>query len=293
MSILPVESSSSVLYTYPIRSSSTLEPIPTSSSPPEPAVTTAPGEPSSIPTIDQSADTIRSQFSASTTWTFGASGALPSGLSAAADHIDGTPLSHTFTPSNVHIADSFLHLTVPGGQAGSADISSAEISTTFAVRHASVRTWAILTEEPGVCNGMFFYQSDSQETDIEWISDPRSQSNVYANNGTRALQYTNQAVNGVFEDATSAFGRAPEDATSVRLYMIPNPYLSIPPNLTLLRTTPLTPPGHPRIPPRLPTRPHRLLPRRRAAVHANDQRADGRRAVGLEQLGQRRSRVDG
>ncbi|CAG9988796.1 unnamed protein product [Clonostachys byssicola] len=36
--------------------------------------------------------------------------------------------------------------------------------------YANVRTVAILTETPSVCNGMFFYKSDSQETDIEWLS---------------------------------------------------------------------------------------------------------------------------
>lgn len=39
---------------------------------------------------------------------------------------------------------------------------------------------------------MFFYQSDTQETDIEWLSDPNSSSNA----GTRKLWLTNQDANG-------------------------------------------------------------------------------------------------
>ena len=68
---------------------------------------------------------------------------------------------------------------------------------------------------------MFFYNSDSQEADIEWLSDPSSTSNTIANNGTRAMQYTNQALDGNPEDATSLFGAAPSDATSnVHVYRL-------------------------------------------------------------------------
>ena len=41
--------------------------------------------------------------------------------------------------------------------------------------------------------GMFFYESDSQETDIEWLSDPKSQSNE---DGVRHLWFTNQDNDG-------------------------------------------------------------------------------------------------
>lgn len=212
MSILPVESSS--IHTYPIRSSSSIEqPITTGPSPQ--AETTEPAPSGLIQ--EAAADSVKGQFPASTTWTFGASGALPTGIRAATDHIGSEPLTHTFAKKNVYVEDGFLVLNVPGGQAGNDDISSAEISTDFDVQYASVRTWATLTDGPGVCNAMFFYESDSQETDIEWISDPRSKSNEYANNGTRAMQYTNQDLNGDFENASSKFGRAPEDATSVSL----------------------------------------------------------------------------
>lgn len=60
---------------------------------------------------------------------------------------------------------------------------------------------------------MFMYFNASQETDIEWISDPESGANQDANNGTRAMLYTNQGPNGN-EDATTVSGRAASDATS-------------------------------------------------------------------------------
>lgn len=60
---------------------------------------------------------------------------------------------------------------------------------------------------------MFFYKSDSQEADIEWISDPQSLSNLDSPNGTRALQYTNQAVKAGSK-STEFYGEAPNDATS-------------------------------------------------------------------------------
>lgn len=39
---------------------------------------------------------------------------------------------------------------------------------------------------------MFFYKSDTQETDIEWLSDPQSQSNQ----GKTQVWFTNQDENG-------------------------------------------------------------------------------------------------
>ena len=68
--------------------------------------------------------------------------------------------------------------------------------------------------------GMFFYKSDRQESDIEWISDPNSKSNLNSPNGTRAMQYTNQAVK-VGSQSTEVYGPAPADAVSaVHAYRI-------------------------------------------------------------------------
>lgn len=61
---------------------------------------------------------------------------------------------------------------------------------------------------------MFFYHNDTQEIDIEYLTDPKSLSN----NGPRRpipLWYTNQAVDPAEEVRTSATGTAPKDCTNV------------------------------------------------------------------------------
>lgn len=164
------------------------------------------------PALQRRADDLAaSHFSASKIWAFEGN-QVPSDLSISTYLVgsDGAPLAHTFDEKNVVIKDGYLQLTVPGGQTGDV-ISSAEVATTFKLRHASVTTYAILTDTAGVCNGMFFYKSDSQETDIEWISDAASNSNLNSPNGSRAMQYTNQAVSG--GKATMVYGPAPADAT--------------------------------------------------------------------------------
>ncbi|KAM3417473.1 hypothetical protein BST61_g5717 [Cercospora zeina] len=169
-----------------------------------------------LATLLFSPSTSAQSWATTTTYTF-SDPTLPTGLIASSDLIQDTsssppaPHNHQFNPSNVQISQNFLHLIVPGNQTSSPIIQSAEISTTTAnILHASVRTFAILTNESGICNGMFFYHSDSQEIDIEWISDPLSPSNE--DGTTRVMQYTNQGKHGT-EDAMEVSGVAPQDAT--------------------------------------------------------------------------------
>lgn len=75
----------------------------------------------------------------------------------------------------------------------------------------TVRKHSTLAER--LPTGMFLYYDESNETDIEWISDPSSFANIDQNNGTRAMLYTNQGPNGN-EDATTVSGIAASDATS-------------------------------------------------------------------------------
>lgn len=117
---------------------------------------------------------------------------LPDGLYASTWPIGNT---HKFDASNVVVGGGYLNLKVPGGQTAM-PYSSAEVTTTIDnMKYASVRTVAILSEPAGVCNGMFFYKNDTQETDIEWLSDASSLSNQ----GTRQVWFTNQDAdrNGV------------------------------------------------------------------------------------------------
>jgi hypothetical protein len=60
---------------------------------------------------------------------------------------------HSFTPDNVAIENGYLVLTVPGGQ-NTSPILCAEVQTVATnIQYASVRTTAILTQEPGVVDG--------------------------------------------------------------------------------------------------------------------------------------------
>jgi beta-glucanase (GH16 family) len=125
-------------------------------------------------------------FSNAMNWTF-ESGSLPSGLSAS-DYPVGA--EYAFGPANVNVRNGYLELLVNGGQT-TMPYKCGEVTTDVQnIKYASVRTVAILTEPAGVCNGMFFYESDTQETDIEWLSDAQSDSN----GGTRYLWLTNQAT---------------------------------------------------------------------------------------------------
>lgn len=115
---------------------------------------------------------------------------------------DEIPYNHKFDVSNVRVANGFLRLTVPGGQkpvspseevTAGVPISCAEIFTKEDnIRYASVRTKAIFSRVLGTCHGLFFYKNDTQETDIEYLTDPASS----GNNGeghTIPLWYSNQA----------------------------------------------------------------------------------------------------
>ncbi|MCJ1446045.1 MAG: hypothetical protein MMC23_006550 [Stictis urceolatum] len=147
-----------------------------------------------------------SQFSTSKIYTFD-SGSLPDGLRVDTDHISDQPLGHTFSSSNVQIADGYLQLKVPGGQ--TTNIQSAEVSTDDTnILYGSVKTVAILSAPAGTVNGMFFYKSDTQESDIEWVSDPSSQSNQ----GTAQIWFTNQDANGDGQTTHTSVA-PPSDAT--------------------------------------------------------------------------------
>jgi len=129
----------------------------------------------------------QTQFANKAVYTF-ESGQLPAGL-AASNYGGG---ARTFTPNNVRFSNNYLELLVNGGQT-QMPYTCSEVTTTVSnILYGSVRTTAILTDPAGVVNGMFFYKSDTQESDIEWLSDPQSQSNA----GTRKLWFTNQDANG-------------------------------------------------------------------------------------------------
>lgn len=71
--------------------------------------------------------------------------------------------------------------------------------------------------------GMFFYLDDTQECDIEYLTDPNSQANnIYAKSSDGApipLWYSNQALRTTVK-ATNGVGPAPWDVTAVHEYRI-------------------------------------------------------------------------
>ncbi|KZL82021.1 glycoside hydrolase family 16 protein [Colletotrichum incanum] len=113
---------------------------------------------------------------------------IPDGLRASSYPVGD---NYVFVPQNAYIAGGYLNLKVDGGQKAKPYRSGEVVTTATNIKYASVRTVAIFSEPPGVCNGMFFYKDDNQETDIEWLSDPASQSNA----GKRQLWFANQASN--------------------------------------------------------------------------------------------------
>lgn len=118
------------------------------------------------------------------------------------------PYNHSFVPANVAVSGGYLRISVPGGQKTS-PIKCGEVTTLESkIKYASVRTYARFSSAPGTVQGQFFYRNDRQEMDIEYLSDPNSQSNPGPNKAPN-LQYTNQANDGNTSHATYSPGPAP------------------------------------------------------------------------------------
>ncbi|KAJ9605490.1 hypothetical protein H2200_010147 [Cladophialophora chaetospira] len=131
---------------------------------------------------------------------------------------DGVPYNEIFKPKNVQLSNGFLNLIVPGGQKPTKEdnyaISCAEVTTVEQnILYASVRTTAIFSQEPGTCHGFFFYKNDTQETDIEYLTDPNSLSN-FGPDQPIPIWYTNQATDPENAEKTSQNGAAPTDCTT-------------------------------------------------------------------------------
>lgn len=141
-------------------------------------------------------------FMNSQTFTFSGT-TLPSGLIAMdgkliGDQENGAPYNHIFQADNVFVRNGYLNIMVPGAQtpASAPDqaISSGEVYTAVSdILYASVRTYAIFSTVPGTCQSSFFYKNDTQETDMEFLSDPNSAGNA---DGTADVHFVNQATNG-------------------------------------------------------------------------------------------------
>ena len=168
---------------------------------------------------DNSVEGIPGRFQKHVKYSFTGS-SLPSGLFASGDLIkdtnNGAPFDHKYDASNVIVRNGFLELRVPGGQKGPV-ITSAEVFTGDKnILYGSVRTKAIFSTVPGTVQSSFFYKTDNQEADIEFLSAPESKAN--AGDGA-SIHYTNQAING--GGSTTSHGPAPANVgTAVHEYRL-------------------------------------------------------------------------
>lgn len=102
---------------------------------------------------------IMAQYASRTTFTFPGN-TIPTGLTISEYPVyedkvangQGPKYDRIFERKNVVVRNGFMELRVPGGQTKN-PISCAEVGTTFEVQYGSIKTFAILAEEPGVCNG--------------------------------------------------------------------------------------------------------------------------------------------
>nr|POE47831.1 hypothetical protein CFP56_01160 [Quercus suber] len=131
--------------------------------------------------------------------------------------------NHNYDPANVYVDAPYVYLRVRGQDTSDAsNISCAEMTTDESqILYASVRTTAIFSSEPGTVHGLFFYEANTQEIDMEYVSNITSQQNEPVNTGQSSLgsipplQLMNQATDGNPDDATYSTVLLPSDATTV------------------------------------------------------------------------------
>ena len=163
-------------------------------------------------------------FKHSETFTF-EHGQIPERL-LVSDHraIKGTtPFDWWHRQQNTYVGpDDLLHLRVPGGQQPKKQDNlayTAEITTVEdQIKYASVRTLAVLSKVPGVCYGVFFYKSDNQEIDIEYVTDSTSLSNPQ-DGQPPVMMYINQPIQPGGQ-ASQAFAKAHKDIGLAHEYRI-------------------------------------------------------------------------
>ncbi|KAF8916765.1 concanavalin A-like lectin/glucanase [Mucidula mucida] len=111
--------------------------------------------------------------------------------------VGSTPTEHTFTPNNVKLGDGALEMKVSAYTSGA--VISSEIVSSDTFKYASVRVVLKSSTTKGVCEGIFYYQGDTQESDIELLTTTSLQASATVPAG---FWTTNQAlVDG--EDSTS------------------------------------------------------------------------------------------
>ncbi|GAA5923244.1 glycoside hydrolase family 16 protein [Sporobolomyces koalae] len=117
-------------------------------------------------------------------------GYMRSDYTIESDGVAGS-ISRRFEPSNVDIVDGALRLKVKG-QTGRGTISCGEIESYNAFRYGTLETIAKATPVEGVCQGIFYYEGDNNEIDIELLSSYYTKG--YKQYLSAGVQFTNQAT---------------------------------------------------------------------------------------------------
>ena len=81
-----------------------------------------------------------------------------------------SPYSQQYVPANVAVANGALHLTVPGNQASGPILGAQIVSSDQDILYGSVRTTAQVSNVAGTVHGLFYYGSDTNEVDIEFLT---------------------------------------------------------------------------------------------------------------------------
>ncbi|KAE9582433.1 hypothetical protein CGCF415_v012355 [Colletotrichum fructicola] len=141
---------------------------------------------------------------------------IPKGLIVSGYKVANT---HKYDTTNTYIQGGYLNLRVNGGQKVKPYKCAEVVTSVQNIKYASVRTVGVLAEAPGVCNGMFFYKNDNQESDIEWLSDPATQSNTGLGS-TRKIWFANQDNDGDGQKTWTAVGAPANPTTTEHEYRI-------------------------------------------------------------------------
>ncbi|KIY61712.1 glycoside hydrolase family 16 protein [Cylindrobasidium torrendii FP15055 ss-10] len=85
------------------------------------------------------------------------------------NNVPSTPILHDFVNSNVAFGDGVLEMKVQA-YSGSGNVQSSEIVSNDEFLYGSLRVTMKSSKTKGICEGIFFFKSDLQETDIELLT---------------------------------------------------------------------------------------------------------------------------
>ena len=105
------------------------------------------------------------------------------GLEISTVHIPAgpAPYSQQYMPANIAVSDGSLQLKVPGHQSSSPVLGAQIVASDSDILYGSVRTTAQVSSVAGTVHGFFFYGSDTNEADIEFLTEDLTTGPHYTN----------------------------------------------------------------------------------------------------------------